>query len=575
MNKIEAFEIDNAKNLTFEAIAGTFVPIDQYWRLISGKNHIILGSRGSGKTTLMKMLSYPSMISSKDQNIKSKALSNEYIGLYLPTNTEWVGSLKNKNWQTNREKENNFLWKINLASCVSLIEVLKSFVAHSFVDKNQQLLTEIDLCRILSNQWFEYEYVRFKELKNILLNVANKKEEWFIKKKYGIKNIEPIGTTFELPIFNVVKESIRLISEKLNLENTKWYICLDEAENLDDSFQAILNTYLRSSHDNFFLKIATTPYHHLTHRTNIDENVYCLHDFEYVYIDVEHKHPLMGKYEKIADEIFSTRCAYYGLNTDLTLEEILGKSPLLDNQPWTSEDSIRLNTYCTNETINRANTLFKEKKDQEFLDQIGRKIRGALQLKQEFQNHKGHRQSQIYSGRKLFIRCSDFNPRRLIRLYNLIISEIKYGEDETKKIEPGKQHELLVEFSNRELMNIKSSEGLGFDLYTFLDTIGNGLHYLFHEKKISTDFYYSIKFTEENQSKNKWQLIKRAVSIGLLFPDIQTPDVLPIFAGTFHFSFVLAPKYFLLPRRGSTINYSKILSYLDSSPEQFILPLED
>src|SRR5438105_1533377 len=111
------FEIENARNLTRDEIVRTFGPPEAFWRLLSAKNHILLGSRGSGKTAIAKMLAHDHLSKWDDERAKDAVDSKAYIGMYVPTRLEWVGGLKNRPWQTDVEREAHFSWRLNLATC--------------------------------------------------------------------------------------------------------------------------------------------------------------------------------------------------------------------------------------------------------------------------------------------------------------------------------------------------------------------------------------------------------------------------------------------------------------------------
>jgi len=43
--KRNLFEIENARNLSRQELVETFVPTQSFWRLLSAKHHVVLGSR--------------------------------------------------------------------------------------------------------------------------------------------------------------------------------------------------------------------------------------------------------------------------------------------------------------------------------------------------------------------------------------------------------------------------------------------------------------------------------------------------------------------------------------------------
>lgn len=85
------------------------------------------------------------------------------------------------------------------------------------------------------------------------------------------------------------------------------------------------------------------------------------------------------------------------------------------------------------------------------------------------------------------------------------------------------------------------------------------MHARLHEQPLTTDQVTSIKI-DKNISPREWELIKRAVGLGLLFPNhnANNPDDLPVKEGTFHLAYILAPHFRLLPRRGKSRSLSNI-----------------
>src|SRR3954469_17449423 len=127
-HKRNLFEIENARNLNTKELVDTFVPTQSFWRLLSAKHHVILGARGSGKTALAKMLSHDHLAMLDDARAQSAIREQQFIGVYVPTRLEWVGALKNKPWQSEKQKEEFFQWRLNLSCCLALVTTLESCI---------------------------------------------------------------------------------------------------------------------------------------------------------------------------------------------------------------------------------------------------------------------------------------------------------------------------------------------------------------------------------------------------------------------------------------------------------------
>lgn len=88
-----AFEVDNAKQETAAQLAKRFIWTPQYTRALTAKNHIFLGSRGSGKTALIKMLAHDHLSRSNDPRAEEIIKGRQFIGTYIKTRVDWSGIL--------------------------------------------------------------------------------------------------------------------------------------------------------------------------------------------------------------------------------------------------------------------------------------------------------------------------------------------------------------------------------------------------------------------------------------------------------------------------------------------------
>ena len=149
------FEVDNARNLSKQQLVSTFIPTTAFFRLLSRKHHVIFGARGQGKTAIAKMVSFDHLSSYATTNgtIKDLVDKQEYIGIYLPTKLEWVGSLQTKTWKNAAEKEEIFLWKVNLSSCLSFLTTAQACINYYIDDEFKRVMLERNLCKELAQDW--------------------------------------------------------------------------------------------------------------------------------------------------------------------------------------------------------------------------------------------------------------------------------------------------------------------------------------------------------------------------------------------------------------------------------------
>lgn len=584
----DLFEIENARNLTRRELIATFVPTKSFWRLLSAKNHIVLGSRGSGKTALAKMMSHDHLSQLEHERARQIILSKAYIGVYVPTRLEWVGGLKNKPWQTEREKEEFFQWRLNLSTCLALLATLSSCLEAYVEDRGQRARIEAQLSNAIADAWSEGRFVSdtIRGLQEFLENVEHRKQQQLARlRAVGDlpANEEPAGTSFGTDLFVPLRRAMALTSRILDFpDDATWLLCLDEAEFLEPMHHRILNSHLRAFSGNLFFKITTMPYSHYTLDTNSGVPLNVGHDFEYVYIDQD---PVLwagrrgSEGKSFAITLFNKRAQVSGPRyRRVNLRELLGESGLLDPKlgDWGPQSSnmALLRKHGSAETVTRAERLADNPTD--FQDQIARKVHGALLLREAVKSLSGRQELDAYSGETMAVRCADANPRRLIRIFNSFLLEANWQRNRRKglyQLSRSEQTRILIAFSTSTLYRVQSEPGCGPELYEFIQALGRYMHRALHEEPLTTDQISSI-IVDASISDEHWALVQHAVGLGLLFPNVNAnnPDQMPEREGTFHLAYVLAPHFRILPRKGKARKLATILNgVLETDTRQIAL----
>jgi hypothetical protein len=213
-------------------------------------------------------------------------------------------------------------------------------------------------------------------------------------------------------------------------------------------------------------------------------------------------------------------------------------------------------------------------------NEVFRKVQGALALRLAVARARGRAELDVYAGASMVMRCSDANPRRLIRIFNKLLQEGNWqlrqdnGEQILTEISPSIQSRILRSFSVTTLTRIQVEPVYGPEMYQLIKTIGDYMHHTLHNLPLTSDQVTSIEI-DEAAPDHTWELIKEAVSIGLLYPNINytNPDEMPERKGVFHLAYVLAPCFEVLPRRGKARALSSILSFSTNPSQPVQLPL--
>ena len=582
--------MENARNLTMQQLAKTFIPTTLFWELLSVGHRILLGARGQGKTALFRMLAFEGLSSLANYNsqAKEKIEGKGVFGIYLPTKLEWVQSLSLQCGNKSIDEVKAFVWKLNHSSCVAFLKSAKAYIEYYVPSKYDVIVLEKKFCNEISELW------KLGRVENTIEDVIMRLKligyEWQIYNTsllMGAKTRMPnLGgayinafNVFSLEALGPLRMGTELLSRIMNIPNeTIWLLCIDEAEYMTKAQQRVLNSLMRLSPDNLFLKIATMPYGHYTLETdNGATPVTPGHDFEYLHMEegwgvsdgeIEGQNGELKQdaaMQRFGELLFQKVLSQY-LNCDdksnYLFKNYFGKCELLDPQKdadWTenSHNMSMLRKYGTDELIARAAKIQSQKDKEKFMNEVGRKIRGALVLREDFDSRKGRSKSGIFSGASMIVKCADGNPRLLIR----ILCRIFAGIDVQKRsqITSVRQDEILKNLAKNFLNQIRSYQNVGLKLYESVNVAGKYMARELYDKKIASDCVFSIKIPEPNEKDcGRRELIMSAIKYGVLKPN----DVAKInygakatLGGIYHLSYIFCPLFRIQPRFGKAVAF--------------------
>jgi hypothetical protein len=572
----------------------TFIPTQSFWRLLSAKHHVVLGARGQGKTALAKMLSHDhlALLARKrgEQRAWTAIRDQEFIGIYLPTRLEWVGGLKNKTWFNEREREELFQWRLNIASCIAFIQIAKSCISTYVTGRARQAQAENTLACQLSRDWAQETDLIFPDLLQLRRHLEdtdyNRQLQILRERTSGshIATEKKIGLAFDLDLFGPLRRGITQLSRLLSLnQDCTWLLCLDEAEFLTESDHRIINSHMRAYPDKLFIKMTTMPYCHYTLATNIGPALVPSQDFAYINMDSDRvltarstgDSDTIGTqfgralFKKLFDasDINILGCAEKETPSAM---EVLGESELLDprQEDWgvDSENMKQLAKYGSHETITRARRLVGSPL---FASSIVRKINGPLLLRKQVDELKGNKGLSAYSGARMAIRCADDNPRQLINIFNALLmlrsNTDKWNMAHGQKIAwiPAEDQTKAMRILSASTLNrCRSFPDVGPALHAFLCKLGTYMQADLHGRPLTTDHVSSV-WIDESISNENWNLVCVAIGHGLLHVNtgVGSPDEMPWREGKFHLAYALAPHFLLIPRRGKSVKLKSILDF--------------
>lgn len=237
---------------------------------------VLEGGRGTGKTTVLRGLSYQGQFAIHQNDIEKFDKSN-FIGIYHRVNTNHVraftgGNLTDKDW------ERIFAHYFNLLICRDILVFLKWHQKHSPEDET----LPAHICSLIAKSI------------NITENCSNLDSllEQFDTAMYLFQSEINNIVDGQLPKLSLAGDPIKILTEHaLKLEQFSdkiFFILLDEYENYEDYQQMVINSLIKHTTDNYTFKIGVRELGwRVKHTLNTNELLYDPAD--YVLVNIESK----------------------------------------------------------------------------------------------------------------------------------------------------------------------------------------------------------------------------------------------------------------------------------------------
>lgn len=204
---------------------------------------VLMGGRGTGKTTVLRGLSYKGQYA-LNQNDIDHFDENNYIGIYFRCDTNHVHAFKGKGIDDEK-------WMKIFAHYFNLIltsEILEFIVWHKEHKPDDEILSERACCLIATSLHLGDDIRNYSRLMEVL-------EKAMYKFQADINNIADCN----MPKLSLAGDPIRIVTEQARklrqFHDKTFYLLIDEYENLLDSQQQIVNTLLKHIPQSYTIKI--------------------------------------------------------------------------------------------------------------------------------------------------------------------------------------------------------------------------------------------------------------------------------------------------------------------------------
>jgi energy-coupling factor transporter ATP-binding protein EcfA2 len=523
----------NARHYNPEQVAEKFIWSDSFGELIQNDHSIILGARGCGKTTLMKMLTIPALHSWKSDKRAIKIKKEiPFYAVYISTDIYW--DVKYQTYGDQLKEYGSFSeiishFSVNSNIFNSLCDTFFSIINLELKDSDEE--KEIELCTHLIKAWKLKptipKIVYIKEALNERIDHVNQLIQEIIF-NYSPDSKLPHPAFFNLNFESSLEELIPKFERIYNISNNKkkkkWALCFDELEFAPNWLKDKLFTSLRSRKQYIIYKLSSSPI--------LPSELKKVLSNEYSASSGNDVHLI--KMWTTNNEEFSRKIIQSFFTDDASINSFFGTNELYNNKA----DSYKLESdfyYQILSLINKdksfRNFLLNKGIDIEKPDLTNKKNQNVLYrkikpivyfrnffiekndgIKVELRSRK--KAIDLYSGIEVLCKVCDGNPRWLIGIVSQIINRNK----NTNKVSKGIQYDELLSAAKR-FKNVISNIPVGNNISDITEIIErSGLYFkeqiLGNQFRMDPDGTFKVDIEEDKINTSLVDLIEKGVYQG-------------------------------------------------------------
>lgn len=508
------FSDSQGRNFSDSKISKEFCPISKFWTLFNDQHEVLLGTRGSGKTFLLKMMRYSMLKKIDDPKAQQLIREKKYLSLYVPMHLEFITGLKTANTDEVRQIT-LFYFLFNCLLAESLItEINEILVAE------KDLLTGAQISNTLSQKinkiWFNCS-TNDKDIGS-LEDLKVKIKNLYYNFDLVLGNISDIPPLFRRQLCSSLISTKSIVAKELGLsEELRWIICVDEAEFLNPTLQKCINNVFRSDSNGIALKVATLPYHHKTLET-LDSSILVSegNDFSYQIVDMKFdSQDFIILTNKLCEHRLKTR-----VNENLEVTSVedfvgtIGNDDLIDYYRKEVGEEKASQGVITSEIVSYFSPK-RKKGASSYPNQrktIYDKFAPIFFVREMYKKAKsGNSKPGWYAGSSTIRKVSQGNPRLFIQIMSCMFEKAC-----STSLTPKAQHEVILKFSHDFCNATQALETCGPMVFRELDKISKYLHNRIHgEYLVSAGCSFIIKYDETSFEDNK-KWIQKAIAYSRL-----------------------------------------------------------
>jgi hypothetical protein len=465
----------NARSTSTTELCNTFISNEHFEKLSSPNNAIMIGPRGSGKTTLMRMLEVES-IELWDKEIAVHFRDNiSFSGVFIPTDRFWKTQYIKllEVMSTDKPKlgmlEGLFVYHVieRFASVVSYRASRTIQKKNSFRAKLLPKEDEVELVRDLSDI-FKVQ-PRIPSLRNLVIALTKMKQDIssYLSAVSSGNTPDEKPSIIECDLISLLSSAVSIVNTHFDERGHKWAFLFDELELAPDALVQPLVDAMRGGPEDIIFKLALSPYHKGVKVTDSPDSSMKSEDTSFINLTGAANVEGFKFAKELCENVFCRAGLYNPIESyfeepakiEMFREFIELKTKDMSFASYLIERDIYTDDFDT----------YKEDKLS-----LLRKVQFIARLRNFQMNDRGslkarRRPADFYAGFKNICKATEYNPRMLIGIMSMFIPIIK----EKKTVSIPKQLECISSYFNsfKALLSTIAVESAYQDFNTIYDVI--------------------------------------------------------------------------------------------------------
>lgn len=600
MNTSSIYGAFNARWLSPEDIARAFVPTPHFKSLVKVQHSLLMGPRGCGKTTLLKMLTRAAQTTWWRERVSlhpelAAYPAPDFEAIYIPSDIRWsyeLGAIG-----ADLKDHANLAEAVQRAS-VGISAVTEATRVFERILKDAEISSDKLVKEIIGHLRLGLTVPTFSELRLKLLLWVQEIHRLFVFRDPDRlqKWVESLPSSITGHAADALGSASALFEEYCpEIAPKKWALCFDELEIAPLWLQSELLASLRSVDQHFLFKLTWSP----ILPSDLIEHQAQQHD----YAVIRMWHSRAGDAKPFAQQ-YSTNLLRDRLQDErITPSDVFGSSPFAqeDQMSEASGDPYGEGTNIWRAMVSLAG---KDQSFREFLaetgldpsnpttrlpkmrDEVLRKIKPIVLIRDAYLREgptapfrRSRKLSDLYYGEDALYAMSEGNPRMLAGLLNELVDADTRPGNERPRIPPEVQARILSSASQRMLTGIRAypvgSDRAG-SLSKLVQTLGRFLHTELVGSTFNPDPVGSFLVDEDVQS-DLLETIKVGLLIGAFVYVGSTESDVPasVLGSRIRLSYMLAPIYKLLFRNFRQLRLSTALRVSASSQRSMFWSVQE